>query len=116
VGKLSRDKGARTEREIVNLHRKLGIHAERVPLSGGTDYQSNGQDVDIYPWGEDAAPLCLQVKALGTTSGTKSVLGWLSDADALVLRYDAEPGQQVRPPIVVLPWATWERLIKRGSR
>ena len=113
MGKLSRNKGAAREREIVNLHRRIGIPAERVPLSGATAYQANGEDVDLYPFGLDAAPLCCQVKGLSSESGTKTMLGWLSDADVLFLRYDAEPGQQVRPPVVIMPWATWERLIKR---
>jgi Holliday junction resolvase len=34
MSKLSRDKGARIEREIVAAHGALGIKAERVPLSG----------------------------------------------------------------------------------
>jgi Holliday junction resolvase len=29
MGKMSRDKGARVEREIVNCHKEAGIHAER---------------------------------------------------------------------------------------
>jgi Holliday junction resolvase len=29
MGKMSRDKGARIEREIVNTHKEAGIHAER---------------------------------------------------------------------------------------
>lgn len=34
MGRRSRDKGARAEREIVNLLRDKGIEARRVPLSG----------------------------------------------------------------------------------
>ena len=34
MGKFSRDKGGRAEREIVARHLALGVHAERVPLSG----------------------------------------------------------------------------------
>ena len=33
-GARHRRKGDNTEREIVNLHRDLGLHAQRVPLSG----------------------------------------------------------------------------------
>lgn len=113
MGALSRRKGTNREREIVNLHRKIGVPAERVPLSGGSGYQSNGQDVDLYPWGTDEAPLCCQVKGLSSDAGTKTILGWLADADALFLRYDAIPGEAARPPIVVTPWATWEKLLKR---
>jgi hypothetical protein len=32
MSKVSRDKGARAEREIIALHAELGIKAERVPL------------------------------------------------------------------------------------
>ena len=103
-------KGGRVEREIVNMHRKMGLRAERVPLSGAMRYQGNQEDVDIYPRGSDS-PICSQVKALGSERGTKTVLGWLGDADALFLRYDAEPGSPARPPVVVLRWETWERLV-----
>jgi hypothetical protein len=43
---MSRDKGARIEREIVNAHLGLGIKPERVPLSGASPYQGNGSDPD----------------------------------------------------------------------
>jgi hypothetical protein len=46
MSKLSRDKGARIEREIVVAHVGLGIKAERVPLSGASRYQGNGSDPD----------------------------------------------------------------------
>jgi Holliday junction resolvase len=36
MSKMSRDKGARIEREIVAAHGALGIKAERVPLSGAS--------------------------------------------------------------------------------
>jgi hypothetical protein len=38
MGKASRDKGARAEREIVASHAELGVKAERVPLSGAARY------------------------------------------------------------------------------
>ena len=112
MGKLSRDKGAARERELVNLHRKIGIPAERIPLSGAMAYQGNGHDLDIHlPF--LAGPLCCQVKAYKGPRGTKGITDALSDADALFLRYDAEPGHPAPPPLVVLPWATWEILVKR---
>jgi hypothetical protein len=112
MGKLSRTKGASTERELVALHRRIGVEAERVPLSGAMRYQGNGEDLDVYPFGRDAAPLVCQVKR--NLRGTKGVFDALSDADALFLRYDAEPGQQALPPTVVLPWRTWERILSKG--
>ena len=113
MAKMQRDKGARVEREIVLLHRAMGIPAERVPLSGVTQYQGNGEDVDIYPNGTDYAPLCTQVKGMASPRGCKGVLDALGEADALFLRFDAEPGRQVLPPTVVLPWRTWEQLLLR---
>lgn len=113
MGKLSRDKGARVEREIVNLHRKIGVAAERVPLSGGTAYQGNTEDLDVYPDGLDYAPLVCQVKGLGGPRGTKGIMDALGEADALFLRFDAEPGGRVDPPTVVMPWRTYERLLLR---
>ena len=41
MGKPSRDKGARREREIVALHKAVGVKAERVPLSGAWKYRHN---------------------------------------------------------------------------
>jgi len=56
MSKLSRDKGARIEREIVAAHADLGIAGERVPLSGQAKYRGNGADVDLYVFGPDVAP------------------------------------------------------------
>jgi hypothetical protein len=36
MSKMSRDKGARIEREIVAAHGALGIKAEMVPLNGAS--------------------------------------------------------------------------------
>jgi hypothetical protein len=112
MGKMQREKGARVEREIVNRHRALMIKAERVPLSGGTGYQGNGEDIDITLEGDPDTLHC-QVKALGDGRGTKGIQTALGVADALFLRFDAPPGKRAPPPLVVLPWATWERLLLR---
>ena len=42
MGRASRDKGPRRERQVVALHQGMGIKAERVPLSGAVRYQGNG--------------------------------------------------------------------------
>lgn len=116
MGKLSRTKGAATERELVNLHRKIEVKAERVPLSGAMRYQANAQDVDVYAVGDDAAPLVCQVKRLKGPRGTQGVMKALGEADALFLRFDAEPGCPAPPPTVVLPWRTWERILSAARR
>jgi hypothetical protein len=58
-GARHRRKGNRVEREIVDIHKAIGIHAERVPLS----------NVDIYVAGRDEAPLVAEVKARRNGSG-----------------------------------------------
>jgi hypothetical protein len=95
----------RAERAIVAAHADLGVAAERVPLSRASRYRGNGADVDIYPFGRDAWPLCCQVKARASGEGFATLERWLGDADALFLRRDRAE------PLVVLPWATWTRLV-----
>jgi hypothetical protein len=107
MGKSSRDKGQRRERQIVALHVDLGIHAERVPLSGASRYQGNGADLDVYPFSRDGPPLCGEVKARRNGAGFKTLEKWLGDNDMLFLVRDRQE------PMVVLPWGTWERLLKR---
>ncbi len=52
MGKASRDKGARRERQVVDLHRALGVKAERVPLPGAMRFRNTEKtDVDVYPLG-----------------------------------------------------------------
>jgi Holliday junction resolvase len=109
VSAAQRRKGARIEREIVALHRELGIHAEKVPLSGATRYQQNGADVDIYFRGKDEAPLVAEVKGRKSGEGFRQLERWLAENDALFLR------RNNAEPLVVLPWRTWVKLIRSGS-
>ncbi len=105
-GRAPRRKGDRIEREIVALHRELGVNAERVPLSGAAGGSFSG-DVDVYAHGADAAPLVTEVKARASGAGFATLERWLGDNDALVLRRDRAE------PMVVLPWRTWARIVGR---
>ena len=107
MGRLSRDKGCRGEREIVRLHKAMKIPAERVPLSGAMNYQQNAEDVDIYPFGKDEGALVCQVKRQGTSAGWKTILGQLGEADALFFRTDRTEWN------VMVPMRVWRRLLKR---
>ncbi len=107
MGKPSRDKGQRRERQIVALHTDLGVHAERVPLSGASRYQGNGADIDIYIDGEDAGALVGEVKSRANGEGFKTLERWLGANDMLFLVRDRAD------PLVVVPWRVWERLLKR---
>ena len=108
MGAMQRRKGARVERELVELHKSIGVHAERVPLSGAARYQGNGADLDIYPWGSDWPPLCCEVKARKEGAGFATLERWLGENDALFLK------RNNADPMVVLPWRVWQRLMKGG--
>lgn len=94
------------------MHRLLGLKAERVPLSGGMRYRGGGHDIDVYPWGDDAAPWIGEVKARGSGEGFKQIEAWLGDYDFLALWRDRAR------PLIVLPWPRWEDALgamkKRG--
>lgn len=102
MGMMSRRKGSRIEREIVQLHVDIGVPAERIPLSGSAG-GSFGGDIEITGVGR------CEVKARASGSGFATLERWLADHAALFLRRDRAE------PIVVLPWSTYERLIKHKA-
>jgi hypothetical protein len=110
VSRASRVKGDRIERQIVALHTALGVKAERVPLSGAVRYQGNGGDLDIYAFGQAAAPFVGEVKARGNGEGFATLERWLGDSDVLFLRRDRAE------PIIVLPLRIWARLLSATTR
>src|SRR6516162_11132345 len=79
MSKSQRDKGLRAEREIVDRHKAINVHAERIPLSGASRYRGAGHDVDLYPFGRNAAPLVAEVKARGNGSGFTLLEKWLGE-------------------------------------
>lgn len=56
-GARHRRKGNRVERELVQLHKALGVHAERYPLSGANCFRGSGHGLDIYAFGTEEGPL-----------------------------------------------------------
>jgi len=99
-GKASRDKGARREREFVNLLKKEGIKAERVPLSGACGGSYSG---DIRLWLHNCGFLpdeeyVAEVKCRKNGAGFKTINKWLADNDMLFLKQDRID------PMVVLTW------------
>lgn len=108
-GKGPRTKGNRIEREIVDAHKKIGVHAERYPLSGASRFRGSGHDIDIYPFGADEAPLVAEVKARGDGSGFAMLEKWLGEYDVLFLRRDRQD------PLVVLPWRVWQRFLTKDK-
>lgn len=106
MGAMQRRKGAVGEREIVNLHKAQGIHAERVVMSGAIKGRrmGDGHDVDIYARGPHAAPMVCEVKR--GKQVPKFIRDALGDNDALFMRRDREDW------VVVLPMRIWFDLIR----
>lgn len=78
MGKFSRSKGVRNEQRLVNLMKKHGIRAERIPLSGA----SGRFRCDILMLGE------FQVEAKVRAEGFKTIYKWKGDNDALIISAD----------------------------
>jgi Holliday junction resolvase len=109
-GARHRRKGDRCEREIVALHRALGVHSERVPHSGAMRYRGHGADVDVYALGREECPLVSECKSRKAGGGFVQLERWLGENDLLFLR------RNHADPLVLLPWKTWAALLKRVRR
>jgi Holliday junction resolvase len=90
MGRRSRDKGARTERNIVNVLQAAGFAAVRVPLSGAVGGRFGG-DIVLPVNGRD--PKC-EVKCRG--DGFKRLYDWLDGHDVLIAKADR------REPLVIM--------------
>lgn len=82
MGKMSRDKGQRIERELVHLHQAAGIDASRVPLSGAVGGAYSG-DLRI-------GALTAEVKARASGSGFVQLERWLGEHALLFLKRDRQ--------------------------
>lgn len=98
MGKPSRDKGARRERELVLLFKAWGLRAERVPLSGAARYQGGCHDVDVYKCSRDA-PLAGEVKA--RKKFPTYLTEWLAENDYVALKGDREEWLFILPERVM---------------
>lgn len=106
-GARHRRKGDRLEREVVERHRAIGIHAERYPLSGASRFRGGSHDVDLYLFGRDEPPAVAEVKARKSGAGFVTLEKWLGEYDALVLK------RNNADPLVLVPWQTWARLLAK---
>ena len=98
MGAMSRRKGGRVEREIVNALKDAGIPAERVPLSGAHGGSFAGDVVVAKRWRAE-------VKARKSGSGFKTLEGWLGSNDLLILK------RNNADPMVLLPWSMAKALL-----
>jgi hypothetical protein len=106
-GGRHRRKGVRIEREFVQRHEALGLHAERYPLSGSSRFRESGHDLDLYLFGRATTPIRCEVKGRKSGTGFAMLEKWLADFDALFLR------RNNGDPLVCIPWKMWERIIQR---
>jgi Holliday junction resolvase len=109
-GARHRQKGDRIERELVERHKAIGIHAERYPLSGASRFRGSGHDIELYPFGREEAPLVAESKARKSGNGFVQLERWLGDYDALFLR------RNNADPMVLLPWRVWAALLEKVRR
>jgi Holliday junction resolvase len=106
-GARHRQKGDRVEREIVEAHKALGVHAERYPLSGASKFRNSGHDIDLYINGREEAPAVAEVKSRKDGGGFIQLERWLGEFDVLFLR------RNNADPMVVLPWRVWAALLAK---
>lgn len=98
MGKLSKNKGYRAERELTLRLRKEGLNAVRVPLSGAVQ----GFKGDLLLEGKTA-----EVKA--RRDGFKELYKWLEGNSYLFLKADR------KPVLVVMELGTFTKLLKGGK-
>jgi Holliday junction resolvase len=105
-----RRKGDRVERDLVDRHKAISVHAERYPLSGASRFRGSGHDIDIYAFGKAKPPLAVEVKARAKGAGFATLEKWLGTYDALFLR------RKSADPLILLPWRVWARIIGEVRR
>lgn len=98
-GKAARVKGGSIERAFVNEHIEMGVHAQRVPLSGGTSYAKGDVELGIL------GGLVGEGKSRKNGAGFATIRNWLGSHDFLFLKEDGEKS------MMVLPWGTWEKIV-----
>lgn len=84
MGKFSRDKGYRTENNIRKKADIHGLHAYRVPLSGGGSIK--GDVIVSARKGADEWVMEIKCRA----DGFKNLYKWKGDNDALVIKADRQ--------------------------
>lgn len=98
MGKQSRDKGNRGERNLVSILRAYGIEAKRVPLSGAA--KGFKGDVIATIQGKD-----WQIENKVRKDGFKQIYGWLEGNDALTIKADRQQA------LIVIPLRTFCELV-----
>jgi len=98
-GRSSREKGMRAEQQIVELFRRAGLEAYRIPLSGSVAGFKSDVELRI-----GAKRLHLESKVRG--GRFCMIYRWLFGADALVIKAD------YKPPVICMPLETLTSLLE----
>jgi ribosomal protein L21E len=99
IGKMSRAKGARIERETVTRFQNAGIEAKRTAL---LQTNKDNDDSDVIVNLKTGETIKIEVK--GRAKGTQ-FHRWLEGNDALVYRVDKQE------PLVVIPFDSYIKLL-----
>ena len=104
MGKFSRDKGARVEREFVHRLKDANVECDRVPLSGAVGGNYSG-DLTLRLPPCDKTALRAEVKCRKNGTGWTTLIKWLGDNDYLFLK------QARKEPMVLMPWERFIDLV-----
>jgi len=109
MGKPSRDKGARAEREIVNDLRSRGMTVRRVPLSGATAYAKDDVEV-ITP----LSTVRVEVKRRAQPM-SKALEDALGEADCVATRADGGEWRWYVPHKLMVRLLAALRVAEKGA-
>ena len=99
-GARHRRKSDRVEREIVDRHKAVGVHAECYSLSSASRFRGAGHDVGVHVFGNDEAPIVTEVKSRKNGAGFTTLEKWLGEYDG---RFRRRNGSD---PLVLVPCAS----------
>jgi Holliday junction resolvase len=91
-GRAPKQKGNRTERQLVRLLQTYGLAAERVPLSGSVTGGKFGGDISVPLLSIDRI---VEVKC--RRNGFRELYKWLEGRDLLIVRSDRRDALVVAP-------------------
>ena len=106
IGKRSKRKGYDGEREVVELLKKFGIDAERVPLSGALKSEKYSCDV-VLSNGK-------RIEVKRRKSGMKTIQKWMDEDDNSNYIFFREDGDK-DGWIVIMPYQEFIELVQGRS-
>jgi Holliday junction resolvase len=84
MGKMQLYKGNRFKRTAVNIFKAFDIPAQRVPLSGATEYAKGDIEITLHD-------KIYRIECKARAAGFKQIYAWLNGNDLLVIKADRSP-------------------------